>query len=340
MSGQKEGAYSPRFEVTIGDRTFQEAGGNVADLVVSTTLDGADRFSLTLNGPFDREQKAFKGLNWDDFSTGKSVDISVGWGDDGELTPLFVGKIHQLETNFSPGTGPAVGVSGYGLLHDMMKGTQDRSWSETSVGDVVEEVFSSYFGDRTVDASGMNRTKIYQHDQSDYRFVRELAERYGYQFYTQRNSVYFEPRSSLGTDDPVATLRYGAGLESFSAEVNEANEVQAVEVRHWDMHKETEIVGKAETDAKNKKKEVFRIPCASTDEADRIAQNKLERLSSSVAQGHGETHRGVPELTAGKTVTVEEVGSRFSKNYYVTKTTHRIGASGYRTSFEATEAPE
>ncbi|PSP32856.1 hypothetical protein BRC64_04930 [Halobacteriales archaeon QH_10_67_22] len=340
MSGSNGGEHSPQFEVTVGGQTFTEGGGDVTDLVVETTLDGADRFSLTFNAPFDREHKEFSGFDWEDFATGTDVTVSLGWGADGELDEVFVGTIHQLTTNFSGGTGPSVGISGYGLLHEMMGGTEDRSWSEAVVGDVVEEVLSSYFGDTTVEGADMEHDKIYQHDQSDYRFVLELAEKYGYQFYSQRNAVYFTPRSSMGSEDPVTTLRYGAVLDSFSGEVNEANEVQEVEVRHWDMQQETELVGTASTDAKNKKKEVFRVPCSSSEEAEQIAQTKLDELSSSVATGHGETDRGVPLLGAGTTVSIEEVGSRFSKQYYVTKATHRVGSSGYRTSFEAKETPE
>jgi phage protein D len=339
MSGSNEASHSPRFEVTVGGNTYQEAGGGVGDLVVETTLDGADRFSMTLNVAFDREQKQFAGFEWDDFATGKTVDVSLGWGD-GSLEPVFVGKIHRVTSNFSQSQGPSVGVSGYGLLHDMMRGTKDRSWSKTTVSDVVEEVLSSYFGDVTVEGGGMKRDKLYQHDQSDYRFVRGLAAKYGYQFYTQRNAVYFTPRSSMGSSSPVATLRYGASLESFSGEIDEANEVQKVEVRHWDMQTEKEIVGTASTDAKNKKKEVFRVPCSSNEEAEQIAKTKLDSLSSSVATGRGETDRGVPLLIAGKAISVEEVGSRFSKNYYITNATHRVGGSGYRTSFEASEVPE
>ena len=337
MSGGS-GATSPRFEVTVGGDTYRESGGNLTDLVVETTLSGADRFSLTLHVPFDREQRAFSGFDWDDVATGTDVEVSLGWGD-GSLEPVFVGTVHRVSANFAQGQGPSVGVSGYGLLHDTMRGTEDRSWSETTVGDVVTEVLSSYFGDVTVEGGGMQRDKIYQHDQNDYRFVADLAAKYGYQFYTQRNAVYFTPRSSMG-GDPVATLRYGAALDSFSGEIDEANEVQTVEVRHWDMQAETEIVGTASTDAKNKKKEVFRVPCTSSEEADRIARTKLDALSGSVATAHGETDRGVPTLTAGETIAVEDVGSRFSKHYYVTQTTHRIGGSGYRTSFEASEVPE
>jgi phage protein D len=336
MSGNV--AHSPRFEVVVDGTTYRESGGGVTDLVVETTLDGADRFSLTLNVPYDSEQRSFAGFDWKRFEIGKKVTVSLGWGD-GSLEPVFSGKIHRLTTDFSAGQGPSVGVSGYGLLHDMMRGTKDRSWTEQTVGDVVKEVLSSYFGTVTVEKASMQRDKIYQHDQSDYRFVASLAAKYGYQFYARRDAVFFTPRASMGSGSPVATLRYGAALDSFSGDVDRANEVAKVEVRHWDMQAEKEIVGTASTKATNDEKEVFRVPCASKEEADAIAQSKLDRLSSSVATGHGETDRGVPALTAGAVVGVEDVGSRFSKNYYVTTATHRVGGSGYRTSFEAREVP-
>jgi len=336
MSGNV--AHSPRFDVTIDGTSYGEAGGSVTDLVVETTLDGADRFSLTLNVPYDSEQRSFAGFDWKKFEIGKKVKVSLGWGD-GSLEPVFVGKVHRLTTDFSTGQGPSVGVSGYGLLHDMMRGTKDRSWAEKTVKDVVTEVLSSYFGNVTVKKGSMQRDVIYQHDQSDYRFVANLASKYGYQFYSKRNAVFFAPRSSLGSGNPVATLRYGAALDSFSGDIDRANEVAKVEVRHWDMQAETEIVGTASTKASNDEKEVFRVPCTSKQEADAIAQSKLDRLSSAVAHAHGETDRGVPSLTAGAVVGIEDVGSRFSKNYYVTKATHRVGGSGYRTSFEAREVP-
>ena len=97
MSGSNEAAHSPRFEVTVGGETYQEAGGGIGNLVVETTLDGADRFSMTLNVPFDREQREFAGFEWDDFATGKKVDVSLGWGS-GSLEPVFVGKIHRVSS--------------------------------------------------------------------------------------------------------------------------------------------------------------------------------------------------------------------------------------------------
>jgi phage protein D len=339
MSAGREGAHAPRFEVTIGGTTMKSADGGVSDLVVETALDGADRFSLTLNQAFDPEHEEFAGITWDDFSTGTEVTAKLGWEGVGDLEKLFVGKIHQLSASVSQGQGPSVGISGYGLLHDMMRGTKDRSWTKATVGDVVTEVLSSYFGDRTIDTDGGTHDKIYQHDQSDYRLVADLAAKYGYEFYAQQNEVSFTPRSAVG-GEPAVKVAYPGVLESFSAEVNQATAVQSVQIRHWDMSKEKEIVGTASTDAANQETEVFRVPCASTDEAERIAQSRLDGLSSARATCYGEVSPGLASITAGETIGIDGVGSRFAKNYYVTNTTHRVGGSGYRTSFEATEVPE
>jgi phage protein D len=338
-SGSGEIAHSPRYEVTVGGTTYTEAGGQVSDIVVDTSIDGADRVQLTMNAPFDREQGEFMGFDYGAFSTGTSVKVKTGWGGNGSLQPVFVGEIETLSTNFSNGSGPSVGVSGYGTMHPMMRGTKDRSWEEMAVTDIVDEVLSEHFGDKTVEGGGMERTKIYQERETDYQLVERLANKYGYQFYTKQNEAFFEPRESLGGDS-VATLHWGARLTSFSADINEAQAVKKVEVRHWDMENEKEIVGEAEDDeVKNDKKVVFRKNCDSEEDASKIAESKLESLSTSVASGNGESARGIPYLTAGSTITLEGMGSKFSSDYNVTQATHRLGGSGYSMSFQAEEVP-
>lgn len=336
-SGQP--VYSPRLEVTVGGDTFREPGGRVADLVVETTLDGADRFSFGLNYPFDPEYGDFSGLDWDTFSTGTEVDVSMGWGGSGTLEPLVCGNVYSVSADFSPDRGPRVSVSGYGKLHQMMRGTRTDSWTEATLSDVAEEVLSSYFDDVTVEGADLERETFVQHNQSDYRFLDDLASKYGYRFDANREAVWFVPRSDRGGGEPVATLRYGESLSSFSAEVNQSSAVDEVEVRYWDMDANEEVVGSASTDAGTDEKRVFRVPCRSKDEAEHIAQKELDALSSTTASVHGEAD-GNPAITAGETIELGELGSRFSTNYYVTKATHRMGGSGYRTSFEATEVPE
>ncbi|ELZ89521.1 phage protein D [Haloferax elongans ATCC BAA-1513] len=330
-------AYSPRFKVQVGSKKFQEPGGRIADLVVETTFDGADRFSFTLNYPFDEERDQFAGLDWDLFSIGTDVEIAMGYGDDGQLTDLLTGKIHSINTEFTTDRGPSVQISGYGLLWEMMQGTNSDSWEKTTIGDAVKDVLSSYsFSTTKVKKANIKREKLIQDDRSDYKFVEQLASAYGFEFYAERDTVKFIPRSSQPNDKkPVAELWYGEDLHDFFGEITEQRQSHQVEVRSWDIHKKEEI--KATAGSRSAKhKEVFRIPAMSRDEAKHIAKTKLGKFSDGIVRAHGETD-GIPALRAGVTVKLEELGKRFSGKYHITNATHRMGASGYRTTFEATE---
>ncbi|ELZ05014.1 Phage protein D-like protein [Natrialba chahannaoensis JCM 10990] len=330
--------YSPRFTVEIGEQTFQEPGGRIADLVVETTFEGADRFSFALNYPFDEELDEFAGLSWDDFDIGTDVDISMGYGDDGQLTPLLSGKIQSITGEFTVDRGPSVQVAGYGLLWELMQGTRSDSWSETTVGAAVEDVLSSYsFSSVVVERADIKREKLIQNDCSDYRFVHDLAATYGFEFYAERETVRFVPRSSAVTDDPIDELWYGEALHDFFGEITQQSQTHEVEVRSWDVGKKEEIITTAGS-SNAKHKEVFRVPAMSRDEAERIAETKHNQFSDGIVQAHGETD-GIPALRAGETVRFAELGSRFSGTYHITKATHRMGASGYRTTFEAVEVP-
>ena len=339
MSGQIDNhpRYSPRFKVTVGDTKFQEPGGRIADLVVESVLDGADRFQFSLNYPFDEELDEFAGLTWDDFAIGTDVEISMGYGDDGTLTPLLTGSIDTINAEFTRDVGPSVQISGYGLLWQLMQGTRSDSWSETTIGDAVKDVLSSYsFSTVTVEKANIKREKLIQDDRSDYRFIQKLASAYGFEFYAERDTVKFVPHDSRASSEkPVAELWYGEALHDFFAEVSKEQENHKVEVRAWDPSKKKEIVATAgKKTAKNK--EVFRVPAMSRNEADQIAKTKLNQLADGVASGHGQAD-GIPKLRAGSTVKLAELGKRFSAEYYITQATHRMGETGYRTSFEATE---
>ncbi len=333
--------YSPRFAVEVGSRTFQEPGGRIADLVVETTLSGADRFSFTLNYPFDEELGEFSGLDWSTFEIGTAVEIAMGYGGDGTLTPLLTGSIASIHSEFTTDNGPTVTVSGFGLLKELMNGTDSRSWEETTeeltVGRAVEEILSAYpFATVDVRDADIKRVKLIQDNQSDYRFLEALADHYGFSFYAERDTVRFHPRSGRGNDrEPVVELWYGEALHDFYAEITDTRDDHRIEVRSWDAEAGQEIIATAgaKTAANT---EVFRVPVISQNEAQRIAEKKHSRHADGRITGHGEAD-GTPEIRAGELICLEELGERFSGQYYVTNATHRMGAAGYRTTFEATE---
>ncbi len=337
MTPDYSAVYSPRFELTLGGRSYKETGGLVQNLSVDTTIDGAARCSFTLNHPFYPEQEDFADLEWSEVEPGTELSVSMGWGGSGSIQPLFVGKSQSLSVDFSPDQGAAVSVSGYGKLHEMMQGDVERSWSDSTVVDVAEEVLNEYFSTVEVDGSASQRNRIIQHKQNDYRFLRKLADEHGFEFYAERDTAHFKPRSSIG-GEPELTLTYGDALNSFSGEITKSDGIGTVEVRYWDMNSEKEIVGSAEKEDGDGK-EVFRIACDSKEEADDAAASKLSKLSMARVKGNGDAE-GIPDLTAGKTIRIEGMGTKFSKQYYVSKASHRMGSSGYQTTFDAKEIPE
>lgn len=337
MSTEFNAIYSPRFELSVGGARYQEADGRIGDLLVETTVDGAALCSFTLNYPFDLEFGDITDVDWGALEPGVDIEAGLGWGGAGTVEPVFVGTGQTIRMEVTPDAGPTLAVSGYGLLHGMMHGVVERSWSDASVVDVATEVLNEYFPSVDVDGPGITRNRIIQHGENDYRFLRRLAETYGFEFYAERDTAYFRPRTAIGRSDTVVTLAYGKNLDAVSTELSTAQQVAAVEVRAWDASAEKEIVGSASGGA-GTGKEVFRVACDSKQEADRIAEGKLSALSKARTTGRGETE-GNPAIAAGRTIRLENLGSRFTGDYYVTRATHRVGDTGYRTSFEVEEIP-
>lgn len=338
MSIDTSPVYSPRFELSFAGETYQEAGGLISNIVVETTVDGADLCQFQIDKPYDPEHHDFLDLNWGDIEPGTDIELKMGWGGSGSIQPVFEGTSQSMRTEFNHSQGASVSVAGYGTLHEMMAGVNERSWTEETISNVAEEVIGEYFGTVEVDGPGIERPTIVQHGENDYRFIRALADDYGFEFYAERDTAYFKPRGDIGSGDPVATLTYGNSLDSFSAEISKSDQTKEVEVRYWDMAAEKEVVGKA-SGSDGEGKMVYRVLCNSKKEADRIAESKLSELQMARARGHGEAD-GNPDIMAGKILELKEMGERFSKKYYVTRAAHRMTGSGYRTTFEVKEIPE
>lgn len=329
--------YAPRFSVEVGGTEFNATDDRVAELDVETSLSGPDRFSVTFAYPFDERRGSFSGLDWNAFEIGAEVAIAMGYGGDSRRTPLVTGRIETIEGSFTDGSGPTVAVSGYGPLRAMIRGTNSASWSETALGDVVEEICSSYNFEGVSVSADLRRPTLIQDEQSDYAFLSGLAERYGFECYVDRGTLRFERRRERRRREPVAELTYRQALREFEAERSDRQSTHAVEVRAWDPKRAEEVVETAgPTDARNTT--VRSVSATSRAEARRIATEHHERLADGRLECTGVAD-GTPQLRAGATVSLEGLGDRFSGRYAVTDATHRLGPDGYRTTFDGREVP-
>lgn len=324
--------YAPRFEIDVGGVVIDEADGFVSELEVDTTLDGADYFSFRLNDTPDREGAAFTGLKWDEFDLDTNVEIAVGYAD--PLEPVFVGRVTAVRPEFPREGAPDVSVSGYGLLHAMSRGTNCRSWDDTTDSAIVRDVVNDYDLSLKIENTRLRHQKIIQDRESDYHFLAERADRTGFELFTRLDTLYF--RAPDYNSDPKTTLRYGDSLTSFSAELNGSDQVETVRVRHWDPGAKEEIVGTADGAGPSGSAKVVRVPVESTAEADRIAESIASRTAEGLVQGRGEL-MGSPMIRVGEVIRIDGLGGRFNTDYYVQDVTHRINSNGYSTTFEVTE---
>lgn len=330
--------YSPRFEVQLGPRTIREADGVVSGLRVKTALDKTNHFSFTLNEPYDHEYGEFVNFADQPVLKGMPVVVRLGYGD--TLRRLLVGRVESVQPNF-PGSGPpTVSVSGHDLAHEMTKGTNSRSWNRTTLGAVVADVASSYpFEGVAVDIApsvDLRFRKVFQHEVSDYAFLdRQLARRYGFEFFVQDGVFHFRRPDPLAA--PVVSLTYGESLRSFRpTQEDEQVTVGEVEVRDWDPSAKDAISATASVPNGGKDTDVRRVPVESKQEAQLVAQALAYDQSAGV-RGECEII-GLPEIREGTVVHLGGLGGEFSGPYYVERTTHRIDDAGYTTSFRAREA--
>jgi uncharacterized protein len=164
-------------------------------------------------------------------------------------------------------------------------------------------------------------------------------------------------RIASGQDEPIAEFVWGRTLLSFTPVMSAASQVSEVVVRGADPDgkgdkQRVDTVMKfsdlpwaedalgptglkaVEASGKGRREIIKPDKVLNKEDAEKAALAKLTELANSLITANG-TAIGLPELRAGKTISLKGLGARFDGIYRLTQTTHTIGGSGYTTSFQA-----
>jgi uncharacterized protein involved in type VI secretion and phage assembly len=204
-----------------------------------------------------------------------------------------------------------------------------------------------------VDSTSEVYEYVYQNNLTNWEFLQERARRIGFDCYVQKKKLYFkEPGESQGKVE----LKWGDGLTWFRPRLSSSAQVKEVIVRGWDPGTKEAIVGRADqSDAQpdigesqfggtaaesafhaNAQMVIVDRPVHTEAEAEKMAQAIIDDLSGSYVQADGEAE-GNPDLRAGSTVDIKDVGTRFSGEYFVTRATHSyVPGERYMVRFSAT----
>ncbi len=339
--------YAPVAKVFVEGDDLLKMSIELTSVTVDNTLKGADQFSFVVNNAFDIQKRDFRWLD-EVFAFGKRVRIEMGYVDRTEL--MVLGLITEIKTGFPSGSLPQITVSGFDLSYCMGRGKNSKPWPDMKDSEVITAITAKHKLTPEVTDTRVKHPRIEQSQESDLEFITKLADRNGFELYVFDKTLYCSP--PFNDKDASFVFEWGHGLTSFTPEINISEQVTQVEVMGWDINTKKEIVGKAKAGQEpgrtgNRKSggeiiksicrdepPVHRVrqPVYSKEEANRRAEAILKKRAEGFVKGSGEVI-GNPLIFVDNIVELKGLGKKFSKKYYLENSSHTVGSSGYKTTF-------
>ena len=365
--------YAPAFSVRLaGADVVRDLLVAVSQVEAELVMNAASHFSFTLSNCYNLESGQFETGRGQPLlkllTLGTEVEVCIGYGDSATTPTTMLGQVTEISTNFPETGAPELVVSGYDHGFPLTLGKNSDSWKDRKDSEVVQLIAGGFHHLVTViDDTTEKHPQIEQNQQSDWEFLKKLAERNSagdksvhFELYVDAGGVVKKPTLHFGKPRldaaPVAKLKWGGGLLSFKPEANLAGQVSKLEVYGWDIKRKEAFVGRASaTDAGPQGKTIaqhvgslvrapdrqptlrLRQPVFTQAEADKRAKAALGEMTKKFLTGDAESV-GLPELRPDCTVELTNLGEAFSKVYYIEQASHRFDSGGYRTRFKVREA--
>lgn len=355
--------YAPAFAVRVGgEELTRDLLLPISQVEVDLVLGAAARFSFTIVNCYSLKAHAFltgRGQRvLDLLPFGAEVSIAMGYRDARSMPVMATGLITEITTNFPESGLPELSVAGYDHGFPLTVGKNARTWTKARDSDAAQEIASFHNLAADIQRTEEQHPQIEQNQESDFEFLKKLAERNHFELYVdETRTLHFRKPNDTAT--AVVRLAWGEGLLSFKPEANLAGQVSRVEVYGWDPKKKQKIVGVAvageESGKEGKgrsaaeqlqqafvkdpaKRPVLRLrqPVFSQAEAEKRALAALNERAKQFLTGDAEAI-GLPEIRPDRNVQFDNLGTPFSKTYYVQQATHKVDGNGYRTRFKVKE---
>jgi uncharacterized protein len=368
-----ESFYVPQFKVIVRERELpDDMVRDVMQVSYTDSTEEIDSFELVVNnwdagaGKFKYEPPV-KGSYAGIFDPGEKLELWMGYVNN--LRLMLSGEITTLEPNYPDSGGSTLSVRGLNVLHSFRRKQHTWSWENVRDSDIAREIGRQPISDQKpglgvevkvndeAAARETAETFVFMNNQYDILFLLERARKHGYSVYLmldpkdkKKQQIYFGPSNLVR--DVTYELEWGKSLVQFRPTLTTARQVQTVTVRGWDRRKHEAIVGTAPKDGKaptvnadllasgvaravqGRQEVITDKPVHTPQEAEKMAEDILRHQLQEMVKASGATV-GLPDLRAGSKLHIRKLGPRFEGEYFVTGTTHTIGDSGYRTTFNA-----
>jgi phage protein D len=337
-----------------GSPLDNEIYSQLQDVVVDQHAHLPDMFTITIHDEMDPRTSKYTILDSDTFKLGKKVKIKAEQYDDlvhpsGQKLTLIEGEITALEPHFDASMIVELTVRGYDKSHRGYREIKSKTYVNSKDSDLAQSIASASGLSSQVDSTRTVYKHIYQNNQSDLAFLQQRAWRIGFECYVEDGKLFFrEPK----VDSEVCEIEFGRDLITFRPRMTVVEQVTETVVKGWDPTKKEAIIGKSTSgqlyakvgDSKTGKQYasdfgtsklvIVDHPVDTQAEADAIAKARMDEISGSFIEAEGKAYHK-PEIRAGKTVKLVNLGDRFSGTYLVTSATHIwSGSEGFSTTFK------
>ncbi|MBD3884254.1 VgrG-related protein [Phormidium tenue FACHB-886] len=342
-----------------GENAPPELMKDVLRIVVEESLHLPTLFTVVLHNNYlpttDIENRPWRHQQY--LEIGKKIEIGFGNSltadehfNDLKQGMLVEGEITAIDINFTNRSESHITLRGYDLSHRLHRGRFNRSFQNMSVSNIVEKIAQEAGLKAKCRSTGSARDYVFQENQTNMEFLRELAARQGFELFVQDGILHFDKAGNRSSKEPE--LHWLRDISHFNVRISSAQQVSAVEVRGWDYENKRSIVETASSERvptetgyskgsttatkfriPSPKMTVVDQPVFSADEAKQMAQGLCDELggeficADAKAEGNGN-----PEIRPGRIVKLAGM-EKYDGKYYITETRHVYYEKIYSTDF-------
>jgi Bacteriophage probable baseplate hub protein len=319
----------------------------IVNVAVEDDLDMPSMFTIDLMSKVNAEDGTTSLIDDERLALGMGVEISMGYGDDRES--LIVGEITALEPTFRVDGPPTLTLRGYDKRHRLNAARRTRSFVDLTDSNIAEQICSDAKVSIESTDSGVTHPYVLQANQTDLEFLRERAQRIQYELAMSGDTILFRPVANDASS--IVTLTLNDDLLEFRPRMSLVP-ITEYKVLGWDAKEKQPITASAaagdevgtmggEQSAAQEAatlvgaaiETLSRTPVFSQAEADQIAAGRFNAAALDFIRGEGRA-RGRTDVRAGRVISLDDLGERFSGDYYVTSAVHRYTRRhGYLTDF-------
>lgn len=332
-----------------GKELLEDVSSDIISVSFEDHASDVDMATLVVNNKYG------KWVDSELFDKGKTIEIYMGYGHG--LRRMFKGRIVRPELSFPENGVSTLTVRAYDLSYRMRRSEEktNTTWQNITDSQLARGIASRYgfkANQLVIDETKDVIPYIAQGNLTDWEFLKERAERIGFELYVELDEFHFHrPRDYVKKIPGV--FEYMRNLKSLEPRLTTSEQVSKVVVKGWDEKKKSPIVAIATSETTLERpvlgsqagsdfvKEDFgegvkilfdKLP-STQKEAEEIAKAYFKQKEYGLIEGHGSCI-GEPELRAKSLISIDGVGMKFSGTYYVTRVTHTLDDSGYLCEFD------